>query len=54
MNTVKLVIRLLQSGSSPLGFGDGFGGVGNRAGKRVGMSSAEDIARRLGRRAVEA
>ncbi|GAA99953.1 uncharacterized protein L969DRAFT_78659 [Mixia osmundae IAM 14324] len=50
MNTVKLAMRMLAGGASPLGYGDGFGGRGQKGNKGVGMRTADEIARARGRR----
>ena len=41
-----------RSADNAIGFGDGFGGRGHRSDKGVGMRSAEDVGRVLGRRPV--
>lgn len=50
MNVIKLSLMMLQSGGSPVGMGDGFGGKGKRLEKGIGMRTGEELALMRGRR----
>ncbi|EGG12233.1 uncharacterized protein MELLADRAFT_89301 [Melampsora larici-populina 98AG31] len=41
MNVIKLTLMMLQSGSAPIGMGDGFGGKGRRLEKGIGMRTGD-------------
>ncbi|KAH9443982.1 hypothetical protein MJO28_013704 [Puccinia striiformis f. sp. tritici] len=50
MNVIKMCLMMLQSGGSPIGMGDGFGGRGKRLEKGIGMRTGEELAMMRGRR----
>jgi len=50
MNVIKMSLMMLQSGGSPVGMGDGFGGKGKRLEKGIGMRTGEELALMRGRR----
>ncbi|KAH9815608.1 ribosomal protein S5, N-terminal domain-containing protein, partial [Melampsora americana] len=50
MNVIKLSLMMLQSGSAPIGMGDGFGGKGRRLEKGIGMRTGHELALMRGRR----
>ncbi|KAA1082311.1 28S ribosomal protein S5, mitochondrial [Puccinia graminis f. sp. tritici] len=50
MNVIKMALMMLQSGGSPVGMGDGFGGKGKRLEKGIGMRTGEELALMRGRR----
>lgn len=50
LNVIKLMFRMMQPGSAPVGMGDGVGGRGRRLDKGVGVRGKQEVERERGRR----